>query len=190
MALELHERFHAMKTYGKEPESLKSIVKIFLKDLAAYPLDKILKAITLHAQRSQEFPTVADIVGLIKRGGRAPITKEVYIAISKKDGELRTPEEWKTLREYEAEQIQEEFGRDEPRVDTGENERLRQRIKELETEYARLAEVLHQTKMAKGLERPKPSAQEKIDNTVAEMRRMGASEEDVEQFIRECGVAA
>ncbi|MCE9567469.1 MAG: hypothetical protein K8U57_36165 [Planctomycetes bacterium] len=182
LARELYDRFHAMKTYGKAPESLESIVRIFVRDLAAFPLDKIMKAITVHAQRSQEFPTVADISGLIKRGGRAPVTKEVYIAVSRKEPELRTPDDWKLLREYEADQKEAEWGGDEPKVDLAENIRLRERIKKLEGETRRLAGLLADARVAKGLERPKPTAEERILKTIASMREEGASEADIEEF--------
>src|SRR4051812_42867699 len=83
LAVELYDRFHAMKTYGKEPESLEGITRIFKRALSAFSVDHILRAVSTHAQRSQEFPTVADIVGLIRRNGRPPLTESQYIAISR-----------------------------------------------------------------------------------------------------------
>lgn len=193
LATELYRRFHAMKTYGKEPESLGSIVEIFTTDLAEYPAETILLAIKTHSKRSQEFPTVADIVGLIHRNGRPPLSRETYIGISKKDGEARTPDEWRYLRDYEAEQHGEEWGtehRDQRQeaADRAELERLRWDVEALRDENRRLATLLHEARMSKGLERPKPSLEQQIQQTVTAMRQGGASEADVEEFLRPYGL--
>ncbi len=79
-----YRRFHAIKTYGKEPESLDSIIEGFDCDLAGYPAEKSLLAIKTHSQRSQEFPTTADIIGLIRRNGRPPLTEAQFVAINRK----------------------------------------------------------------------------------------------------------
>jgi hypothetical protein len=55
-----------MKTYGKEPESLDSIIDLFIETLAGFPWDEINCAMTEHAKVSPEFPTPAEIVAIIK----------------------------------------------------------------------------------------------------------------------------
>ena len=193
IAIEIHNRFHAMKTYGKEPESLASITATMLADMADFPPDKILAAFRTHAQRSQEFPTTADLVGLIRRNGKPPLKESDIIAIRKKDGQDRTSEDWALLKEWDADQQQgwKEFS--DPAKDAAtleENVRLRQKMVGLELEVKRLNELLHQERMAKGLEKPKPSMQEKIQKTINAMRAAGAPEDDIETFIKDCGIAA
>lgn len=173
-----------MKTYGKEPESLESITRIFKKDLAQYPAHKILRAISTYASREDEFPTVSDIAGLIKRNGRPPIKESDIISIRKKEGCDRTPDEWHMLRAWEAEKSEGWI------VDPNkeillqhENERLRAALKAKEIEYDRLAELLREERCNKGLERPVPSIQEKIDNTVAELKASGVPQETIDEFL-------
>lgn len=141
VVLEIHNRFHAMKTYGKAPESLDSIIAVMLRDLEGYPRDKVMAAFKLHAQRSAEFPTTADLIGIIKRNGKPPLRESDVIAIRRKDGELRTPEEWAMLREWDA-QAAEGWGSEyrneqKERATLEENIRLRQRVAELEAEVRR-----------------------------------------------------
>ena len=147
LATLLYEYFQGMKTYGKDPESLEGIIALFNRTLASYPYEKVEMALTVHASRNAEFPTPADIVGLIKRNGKPPFSKEVYISISKKDPELRDPYDWKYLREYEAEQSDEAFGtafRDDRRaeVSAAETARLRKEVGFLRTENKRLGQLL------------------------------------------------
>lgn len=173
-----------MKTYGKAPESLSSITSAMLNDLVDFPAEKIMRAFKTHAQRSDEFPTTSNIIGLIKRNGKAPLSKEMFIAISKKDGGDRSPADWQYLREYQREQESEWEDCGEEKQDTHriENNRLRNEIIALKQEITRLSELLHEERMCKGIETPKPTMQEKIDKTIDAMRQMGAPEEDIEVF--------
>lgn len=66
--------------------------------------------------------------------------------------------------------------------------RLRGRVKELEAEVHRLGELLRSERQGKGLERPVPSQEEKIQNTVKAMKEGGASEEDIEEFLKPYGM--
>ena len=189
LAVELYERFHAMRTYGKEPESLDSIVSVFARDLADYPAEKVLRAIRAHAQRSAEFPTVADVAGLIRRNGRPPLSESQFVAVSRKDGADRTPEDWQFLRDWRAEH---EGWEDEPdaarqAADRAEVVRLRHEVKALRDENARLAEHARQVSVSKGLERPRPGEQERIDATAAAMRAGGAPQADIDEFLAQCG---
>jgi len=182
-----------MKTYGKEPESLESILPLFQSALADYPIDRIMLALDIHASRSQEFPTRFDIVSLIKRNGKPPLSQVMYIAISRKDGEDRTASDWQYMRDYEDEQQEESSEFSDARAseaNTTENSRLRKEVWSLREEVKRLGDLLHEERKRNGLERPKPSLQEKISATVEAMRKAGAPEVDIEAFMKSEGVAA
>lgn len=187
LALELYDRFHAMKTYGKEPESLESIVRIFSRDLASFSLEKVQRAISLHAQRSQEFPTVCDIMGLIKRGGKPPLSKEIYIGISKKDAETRTSQDWQYLRDYEA-QANEDFGSDfidEKKESNFADERIRLR-KELidaKSEIKKLSLLLVKKRERATVSPAKLPAKDKEKNTIEFLKNSGATQEAIDDFL-------
>jgi hypothetical protein len=191
LASELYRRFHAMKTYGKEPESLDSIIEVFNTDLASFPAAKILKAMSTHAQRSQEFPTVADIVSLIRRNGKPPLSESAYIAIQKKAGEDRTPDDWQYLRDYEADQRggwQDEPDQRKQDDLLAENTRLRQEVAQLRVETHRLNNLLQAERLSKGIEKPKLSEEDKVNRTIAIMRADGAAEADIAAFAAQYGL--
>lgn len=186
--------FSVQKMYGRSPENMKEINEVFHSVLKKYPAHKVLKAFEVWIERSQEFPTPADIVNLIKRGGRAPITKEVYIAASKKDPELRDAGDWQILKEYETAQKYEEFGsEDDLQVLENfkeENNRLRQLLKESDAEIKRLGKLALEKQAErvraplKALIKPKLSVEERINRTVLEMRELGAPEQDIQEFMQ------
>ena len=95
--------FALQKLYGRSVENTKGIIQIFHRLLSDYPAEKVIKAFEKWIERSQEFPTPADIIGLIKRNGKPPYERSRYIAIMKKDGLERSREEWDYVRAYEAE---------------------------------------------------------------------------------------
>lgn len=66
LAGRLYRDFHAMKTYGKEPESLESIISLFNETMAEYPIEKVLEAMHSHAKASPEFPTPAEVIKRIE----------------------------------------------------------------------------------------------------------------------------
>src|SRR5262245_32536595 len=73
LAGRLYRDFHAMKTYGKEPESLESIISLFNETLADYPAEWILLAMHEHAKVSAEFPTPAEIIAKINQADDAAV---------------------------------------------------------------------------------------------------------------------
>jgi hypothetical protein len=103
-----------MKTYGKEPESLDSIIDLFSETLSEFSWDEINIAMTQHAKASPEFPTPAEIVLLIKqeRAERARLENNIVFGVDdtieklqsyRKKSEQRiplTPKEARLLREY------------------------------------------------------------------------------------------
>jgi hypothetical protein len=185
--------FVIQKLYGRQPENIEVINQTFHSVLGKYPSDAVMRSFELWLERSQEFPTPADIVGLIKRNGKPPLSQAMYVAIQKKSGEDRTPADWQYLREYESQQREEFDGpRDARYADevNQENQRLRVELKELRAEYDRLARLLREAQPVKGLEPRVPTAEEKVRATIAAMRAAGASEDDVEQFAREHGASS
>jgi len=93
--------FDALKTYGKEPEQLDSVKKLFHFALADYSWDRIREAFAYYIKHNTEFPAPADIVQIIERGNKPPFDRAVYTSISKKHPAERTSDEWQYMREYE-----------------------------------------------------------------------------------------
>lgn len=79
LAARLYRDFNAMKTYGKEPESLRSIISLFNETLADYTWEEINRAMTEHARKSPEFPTPSDVIALIKESRAAKAKLENII---------------------------------------------------------------------------------------------------------------
>lgn len=107
--------YSAMRTYGKEPEHLAAAVKLFCLVLGHCPIESVREAFIAYLRNHQEFPTPADIAGYIKRGGRKPFDKALYVALCQKrertfwktgpeawnQGDGLTDQETKYIREYE-----------------------------------------------------------------------------------------
>ena len=90
------------------------------------------------------------------------------------------------LREWEAQQREGWRDESEPKRDASlavENARLRQEVIGLKDEIKRLSGQLHEARMAKGLEKPKPSQQQKLAATVKAMQDMGATQADIDEFL-------
>ncbi len=182
--------FALQKLYGREVANTGTVIGLFQSMLAKYPAEKVIRAFEIWLEKSQEFPTPADIIGLIKRNGNPPLSKEMFIAISKKDGEDRTPDDWQYLRDYDAEQRGEAWDdADEQKQQNlqAENTLLRQQIKKMEDDYRVLADTLSEVKMAKGIEKPPLSILEKAQRTIDAMKAAGAKDEDIKTFADEYG---
>lgn len=94
--------FHdALKTYGKQPEQMESVTKLFMFALADYPTEKIVEAMAYYVKNYTDFPAPADIVQIIERGNKPPFDRAVYTTISKKHPADRSSDEWAYMREYE-----------------------------------------------------------------------------------------
>lgn len=181
------------KLYGRDVANTATVIELFHKILGKYPAEKVIRAFEIWLERSQEFPTPADIIGLIKRNGKPPLSKERYISISKKDGEDRTRDDWQYLREYEAEQDEESMGSDyeEPlkqRSMVDENLRLRKEVEKLTTEVERLGAIIHEERKQRGTEKPTVSESDKILRTIETMKATGAKQEDIAAFATQHGV--
>lgn len=193
LAVELFERFHAMKTYGREPESLESTIRIFTKDLEKYPANLILKAISTHAKRSNEFPTTADIIGLIRRNGRPPLSKERYISIQRKEREFWTREERRYVDEYDEElsdSWDDEIASDKKIQQLhADNELLRARLAEAKAENILAWQEVKQLRAIKQ-NKHELNEIEKINRTIKAMEDTGAPKENIEEFKKMMSVAA
>ena len=93
--------YQALNMYGKEPEQMAATIRIFHLVLADYPIDRITAAFGKWLETNSTFPAPADIVSLIRRGGKPPLERSYYISISKKPADQRTKAEWGYLRDYE-----------------------------------------------------------------------------------------
>ena len=102
LAVMLQQCFQALRVYGKEPESLASVIAMFRLVLADYAVGSITDAFRIWLKRSNEMPTPADIASIIERGGKPPLERAVYVSLSRKAAEQRTSDEWAYMREYEA----------------------------------------------------------------------------------------
>ena len=97
--------YDSLKVYGKEPEQLDHLNKMFHFVLADYTLDQIKDAFKFYLKRYNEMPAPADIANIIERGGKAPLDRAVYVSLTKKRADERTSEEWAYIREYEGAMI-------------------------------------------------------------------------------------
>jgi hypothetical protein len=148
-----------------------------------------VKSIETWLERSEEFPTPADLVNLIKRNGKPPLRESDIVVIRKKDGADRTRAEWYLLAEWDA-QAQEGWGsdyRDEQKESATlqENIRLRTELRELRAECGRLAELLRRERQQKSLPVPAVPLQDKVQRTVDAMRAGGAPQADIDEFLRQ-----
>lgn len=97
----LAQCFDIFPLYGREPEAADNIRKAFRLTLADYPIGAIAAAFRYHLRISKDFPVPADIISIIERGNKPPFERSVYIALSRKDREFLTHEEWEYMHEYE-----------------------------------------------------------------------------------------
>jgi hypothetical protein len=182
----------SQKLYGREPEAFEAATQVIQNVLGRFPADKSVRSLQTWLERSTEFPTPADLVNLIKRNGKPPLRESDIIAIRKKDGEDRTREEWAMLQEWDTERQEGWKDFPDPQKDAAtlqENRRLRQEIATLKDEIGRLASMLQAERAARGAVPPEPSLADKVNRTIAEMRKSGASEIDIREFAAQCGMA-
>lgn len=166
-----------------------TVVNLFQNMLAKYDAEKVIKAFQTWLERSQEFPTPADIINLIKRNGKPPLKESDIIAIRKKDGEDRTHAESAMLREWEEEQ---QSGWIEPKdpikqeATDYENTRLRVALGQAQEEIARLGKIINQLKREprEPVQIKQDTLEDKIARTIEFMKANGAPEEDIREFER------
>lgn len=93
--------YDTLKIYGKSPEQMENVTKMFSFVLADYSYDKIQGALVYYAKHYNEMPAPADIATIIERGHKPPFDKAVYVAMSKCDPCHRSSAEWAYMRDYE-----------------------------------------------------------------------------------------
>lgn len=182
--------FSVQKLYGREPGTAEVVTDMFHAVLAKYPADKVIMAMQTWVERSQEFPTPADIISLIKRNGKAPITEAMYVAANRKDGADRTGEDWEIIREFEADRL---TGWDDYKPEPDHYRELQAEITRLRHENAALWDEKERAwgevrKCRAGLDlMPKPTLSEKVQRTVDAMKAAGSPQADIDEFL--AGVA-
>lgn len=98
----LFQCYDALRVYGKEPEQLDNLNKMFHFVLADYSQEQIEKAFVYYLRHNSEMPAPADIAQIIERGGdKPPYDKSVYVTISKKHPADRSSDEWQYMKGYE-----------------------------------------------------------------------------------------
>jgi hypothetical protein len=88
------------RTYGKQGADMNSMAAVFMSDLQEYPADKVVQALAQWRKQSAEFPTPADIIGLLNP---QPIwSAAVYAEISdrRKKGEILSLREEEYIKGY------------------------------------------------------------------------------------------
>lgn len=180
----MRQCFALCDTYGKTAADMEIMADGFISMLADYPADKVIKAFRTHVERSKKLPTLAGIIGLIRRNGRPPLNESDVVRVSKIDPEHRTPDQWSLLREWEEQQAEgwgaDDMGRTE-RYEV-ENRQLRQRVKELGAEVKRLSGLLADARNA-APQLPEKSHDDKMRATIDQMRKDGCTQTDIEDFI-------
>jgi hypothetical protein len=183
--------FALCKTYGKTSEDMEKMQKAFVSMLGEYPHEKVIKAFRTHVERSDEIPTLASIISLIRRNGKPLLLESDIIAIRKKHDEDKTSSDWDKLREWQDQQ--DECWEDAPDslMEANlkqENRRLRQRIADLEAqlmgrETHRVIEKQVNLSIATIKAQLEKPLEQKIQDTADYMRRNGASEKDILEFL-------
>lgn len=93
--------FDIFPLYGREPEAAANVVRAFQITLSDFGIKQITEAFRFHLRTSKEFPTPADICNIVLRGNKPPFERSVYVALTKKHPEDRTPAEWQYIRDFE-----------------------------------------------------------------------------------------
>lgn len=194
LAVRLFQQFEALKTYGKSPEALESVVPFFIETLAEFEPEQVQRALTIHAQRCTEFPTPADIVGLIRRGGKPPLERSIYVAIASKEGCDRSAAEWDYLRDFEREAMQGDPGLvphpAEQEAAAHIIRDLKRQLADAHREIDKLDALLTDERRRNNPSLPKPAVSDRVQRTVEHMRQSGAAQADIDEFLQSVGVAA
>lgn len=187
--------FSLCKTYGKTAKDMETMAHGFVAMLGDYPAEKVKKAFLTHVKRSEELPTMAGIISLIERNGKPPMKESDVIAVRKKHGEDRTPDDWQLMRDWDAQRTQ-GWGDSAPEKQASvqdENVKLRQQAKSMQRqidalmrhEYVdRKAEESRQDVFVPKVNRPFGASdiEARHERTIADMRKRGATDEDVAEY--------
>lgn len=176
----IRQCFDVCETYGKTPQQLETMVDAMIGMLGDYQPDLVMRAFRTHVERSSKLPTLADIVGLIRRGGRPEVTYSDVIEARKVPADTRTPEDWELIRRWDAQQ-QEGWSVADSHTDEAlrsENRRLREEVMELKKRNTALAIELRVIR--EELEKkPKITEDRRALDTIEWLRSVGATEAEI-----------
>lgn len=123
--------FNSLNTYGKSPEQLPDIIKMFVLVLQEYNIQTIQRAFAQYLRQSSAMPTPADIVNIIEPP-QEELSAAVYVTIRKKiiDGNVYvTNAEKEYVHAFENQELKKVRGGSlELRDAQGEVERYRNRL--------------------------------------------------------------
>lgn len=182
----LKELAAGQKMWGKSGEDVAGAVLAIESKLGHLPVETVVWSIGRHYEISSEFPSPSDLLGWIRRGGKPPYERSVYVKITKKEGSDRTEAEWEYMKAYEAEVMDSGGSKpfDDPHKYSAmleDSVRMRKEIIELKRENAKLDHLL---KDARAEKRPEVVTKEhRIGATAIAMRKSGAECSDILEFL-------
>lgn len=100
IATQLGACLAVQRTYGKQGGDIESMTRVFVSDLKAYSSDKVVKALTDWRLKSADFPTPADIVGLLNPQPVWSATLFNEITERRKKGDILSRREEEYLKGY------------------------------------------------------------------------------------------
>lgn len=174
--------------YGRDPQSLAASTFVFHQVLGDYPADLVELAIKRWIQREQQYPTPADIDGMIRRNGKPVVERATAAAIYRQPRDTWTAEQESIIGRFEAQQDDDNLGYipEQRKADLEESNIIREMKKEianLKSENIRLQALLRESRQQNALPSPKLAIQQRIENTVANMRASGASQGHITEFL-------
>lgn len=102
VANELSACLIAQRTYGKQGNDLAALVKIFLSDLRGYSGKDVARAIDQWRNSKPEFPTIADIRGILDPQPVFDVTVYRELLEKKKRGDINEYSSgWEYIKAYE-----------------------------------------------------------------------------------------
>jgi hypothetical protein len=96
-----------LNTYGKKDFDYLPVVKVFIERLGHYGPEKIKKAFDKYVSKRSDFPTPADIVGIIEKRIKPDIAVYQTLIRRRKEGAWLSTDEENYLRSYEEQAINE-----------------------------------------------------------------------------------
>lgn len=76
--------YETLNVYGKKPEQIEATVKLFSIVLANDCIGNVRKAFVAYLRNHRDMPTPSDIIGYIRREGRPPFDRSIYIGLCQK----------------------------------------------------------------------------------------------------------
>jgi len=190
--LKLRNKFKELaagqKMWGKSPDDVAGAVATIEARLGHLPAEVVSKAVDRHYGFSNEFPSPSDLIGWIRRRGRPPFERAIFVDISKKNYQDRTADEREYYNDYKADRMDNDIS-----IMVGDphkyssmiqdSERMRRELAGLRGEISRLDELLKDARDS--ITKPRFTIEHRVGATAINMRRSGATDEAVASFIDE-----